>query len=231
MHVSCIILARGGSKGIPNKNLIDFCGKPLLSWTIKQARLCTNITNIWVSSDSSKILDVAEEYGAQCIKRPLEISTDNSTSESAWKHAIQVINKTVNNTIDYIVAPQVTSPIRESKDFTKAINQLVNSEKDSLLSVSEVEDYFSWKVNSFGIPESINYDYKERKPRQLLDKLYLENGSFYIFKPHILHQNNNRLGGDISIYIMDKFKMFQIDNKEDISLCEVIMKGYRLDRP
>ena len=199
MYVSCILLARGGSKGIPNKNIIEFCGKPLLAWSILQAKACRSIIDVWVSSDSDEILDVAKKYGAGCIKRPLEISTDNSRSECAWKHALDIINHKNDKLVDYIVAPQLTSPIRESNDFTNALNQLIFSEKDSLLSVSEVEDYFNWKYNDKGIPISINYDYNNRKPRQILDKVYLENGSFYIFKPKILQENNNRLGGNITI--------------------------------
>ena len=86
-----------------------------------------------------------------------------------------------------------------------------------MLSVSEVEDYFNWKLDNNGIPISHNYDFKRRKPRQLLEKNYLENGSFYIFKP-ILLSNDNRLGGMISLYVMDRYKMFQIDNADDVDI-------------
>lgn len=229
MRVSCIILARGGSKGIPNKNLIEFCGKPLLAWTILQARACNVITDFWVSSDSDEILSVAEKYGAKCIKRPDELSGDKSSSESAWLHALSVINSQSDASIDYIVAPQVTSPLRESADFTNALNRLVESDGDSLLSVAEVEDYFCWKLSD-GVAESVNYDYRDRKPRQLIEKRYLENGSFYIVKPNILLECENRLGGKILLHEMERYKMFQIDTEEDLRLCEVVMKGYGLDR-
>lgn len=230
MHVSCIILARGGSKGIPNKNIIEFCGKPLLAWTILQAKACKNINSIWVSSDSEEILNVANKYGAKCVRRPLQISTDRSSSESAWKHALDFINTQNYDSIDYVIAPQVTSPLRETKDFTLALSQLILSKKDSMLSVSEVEDYFNWKLDKNGTPVSHNHDFKNRKPRQLIEKNYLENGSFYIFKPEILRLHNNRLGGMISLYVMDRYKMLQIDNLEDAKLCEIVMKGYGLNK-
>ena len=230
MHVSCIILARGGSKGIPKKNIINFCGKPLLAWTILQAKACKSINSIWVSSDSEEILDVAKKFGAECISRPIQISTDRCRSEAAWKHALDVINMKNYDPVDYVIAPQVTSPLRETKDFTLALSQLISSKKDSMLTVSEVEDYFNWKLDNNGIPFSHNHDFKSRKPRQLIEKNYLENGSFYIFKPEILLSNDNRLGGMISLYVMDRYKMFQIDNADDAILCEIIMKGFGLDR-
>jgi CMP-N,N'-diacetyllegionaminic acid synthase len=230
MNVVCIILARGGSKGIPNKNIIDFCGKPLIGWSILQASACEAIAKVWVSSDSDEILTIAKKFGANCIKRPTELSADNSSSESGWEHAIKTIKILTGERIDYVVAPQATSPIRQSSDFTKAIAQILHSNHDSLLTATEVEDYFSWTLNKDLKAMSINYDYKNRQPRQNIKKSYLENGSFYIFKPQVLAQNKNRLGGEISIYVMQKHKMFQIDAPEDIQLCEVVMRGYGLNK-
>ena len=97
------------------------------------------------------------------------------------------------------------------------------------MSVTSIEDFFIWKKLDGKNPESVNYNYKDRKPRQQIDKRYVENGSFYIFKPFVLKENNNRLGGAISFFIMDKHKMFQIDDVEDIKLSSLIMKGFELD--
>lgn len=230
MRVSSIILARGGSKGIPNKNIVEFCGKPLIAWTILQCLASDDITDVWVSSDSKEILAIAEEYGAKIIIRPDKISGDKNSSESAWLHALEYIEGSHDNTpIDYIIGPQVTSPIREFCDFSKAIKTIIQEESDSLLSVAEIEDFFVWKKDVDGKVDSVNYDYRERKPRQQIDKKYLENGSFYIFRPQLLKEHNNRLGNKISVYVMERYKMFQIDNYEDIKLCSVIMKGYGLD--
>ncbi|MBL18756.1 MAG: acylneuraminate cytidylyltransferase [Flavobacteriaceae bacterium] len=228
MRISCIILARGGSKGIKHKNTHMFCGKPLLAWSILQATSCREIDDVWVSSDSEEILLTSEKYGARSILRPLELATDESTSEAAWKHSIRYISDNSKNA-DFIVAPQVTSPLREPKDFSKAIKQLLLSGNDSLLSVSEIEDYFCWKIGTNGWPESVNYNYKYRKRRQLIEKQYLENGSFYIFRPNLLFETNNRLAGKIELFVMDKFKSFQIDSLPDIKLCEKIMEGFSLD--
>jgi len=98
------------------------------------------------------------------------------------------------------------------------------------LSTVEIEDFFIWKQGKEGTPESVNYDYKNRKSRQEIEKKFLENGSFYIFKPQLLKDSNNRLGGRVLLYKMDKYKMFQIDNDEDIELSAIIMKGFGLDK-
>jgi len=231
MRISSIILARGGSKGIPKKNLIDFCGKPLLAWTILQSLATDEVSDVWVSSDSQEILDVAVQYGANPIKRPDDISGDTESSESAWLHAIDFIESLENSDdVDYVLAPQVTSPLRGRLDFSESIKQLLVDKSDTLLSVAEIEDFFIWKKDAENNPESVNYNYHDRKPRQQIENRYLENGSFYIFSPSFLRENINRLGGKISLYVMDRYKMFQIDNQEDVELSSVIMKGYGLDK-
>jgi CMP-N,N'-diacetyllegionaminic acid synthase len=230
MRVHAIILARGGSKGIPGKNIIDFCGKPLLAWTILQALKTKAVFDVWVSSDSHEILNIASSYGAKTILRPTEISGDMNSSESAWLHAIKEIEGNINTSIEYILAPQVTSPLRSIDDFELGIKKIISSGSDSLMSVVEIEDHFIWEENKKNKLVSVNYDFTDRKLRQKIKKKYLENGSFYIFKTKIIREESNRLGGKISTYIMDRYKMFQIDNAEDIELCSVIMKGYQLNQ-
>jgi CMP-N,N'-diacetyllegionaminic acid synthase len=220
-----VIAARGGSKGIPHKNLLDLCGKPLLAWSIEQARGAPSITAVAVSSDSDKILDVAASYGAIPVKRPDGISGDTATSESAWLHALDAC-ETRSGVFARVVALQATSPIREPRDLEEALAQYERDRLDSLLSVCEVEDFFNWRIGSDGNAEALNYDWRNRRRRQEIEKRYLENGSFYIFPPGMLRKTNNRLGGRIGIFVMDRHKMFQIDRPEDVLLCAAILKGY-----
>jgi len=219
-----VIAARGGSKGIPHKNLIDLCGRPLIAWTVLQARAARGVDVVAVSSDSDKILAAAEAAGAVGVRRPDDISSDLASSESAWLHALNSIDERLGR-FQRIVALQATSPIREPSDLEKALETFDREHLDSLLSVCEVEDYFNWLIGPHG-PEAINYDYRNRRMRQQIEKRYLENGSFYVFIPSLLREQNNRLGGKIGFHVMERHKMFQIDSPEDIKLCAAIMSSY-----
>jgi CMP-N,N'-diacetyllegionaminic acid synthase len=224
-----VIAARGGSKGIPGKNLMELCGKPLLAWSILQARHAKGVSEVVVSSDSDQILDTARAFGAVGVKRPDDIAGDTATSESAWLHALDA-REAATGAFDRVIALQATSPIRESADIDGAVAQYENEKLDSLLTVCEIEDFFNWKLNADGQGESINYDWRNRRRRQEIEKRYLENGSFYIFTPRQLRETQNRLGGRIGLYVMDRHKMFQIDRREDVELCKAILTGYGYDR-
>ncbi|WP_025037512.1 acylneuraminate cytidylyltransferase family protein [Bradyrhizobium sp. DOA9] len=219
-----VIAARGGSKGIPHKNLLDLCGKPLIAWTVEQARAARGVDVVAVSSDSDAILAAAEAAGAVGVRRPDDISGDLASSESAWLHALDA-TETQMGRFERVVALQATSPIREPSDIENALATFDRDHLDSLLSVCEVEDYFNWRIGANG-PEPINYDYRNRRMRQQIEKRYLENGSFYVLIPSLLREQNNRLGGKIGFHVMERHKMFQIDRPEDVKLCAAIMRSY-----
>jgi len=219
-----VVAARGGSKGIPLKNLIEICGKPLIAWTVMQAAAACGVDVVAVSSDSDQILAAAEAAGAVGVRRPEAISGDLDSSESAWLHALEQLDGKL-GPFERIVALQATSPIREPSDIEKALEAFEREKLDSLLSVCEVEDYFNWRIGADG-PEPINYDYHNRRMRQQIEKRYLENGSFYVLIPSLLREQKNRLGGKIGFHLMERHKMFQIDRMEDIKLCAAIMQSY-----
>jgi len=226
-NIIAIILARGGSKGIPGKNIIDFCGKPLIVWTIEQLKQSRGINSIWVSSDSEKILSVSEAFGAEIIHRPAKISGDAATSESGWLHALDYIENKV-SCVDLVVAPQVTSPLREPADIERGLRDFHKQKCDSMFSCSVVKGLFFWERTPDGKLKSINYDYKNRKRRQDISQQYIENGSFYLFKPWVLREYNNRFGGKNGMTEMEFWKMFQIDSMEDLRMCEALMKEFLL---
>ncbi len=223
-----IILARGGSKGIPGKNIIDFCGKPLIAWTIEQLHLVSEIDSIWVSSDSEEILSISQTCCAQIIHRPDNISSDAATSESGWLHALEIIEDKV-GIVDIVIAPQVTSPLREPADIERGLRDFQEQKCDSMFSCSIAEDLYFWEKMPDGTLRSINYDYKNRSRRQEIPKQYIENGSFYMFRPEILRQYNNRLGGKIGTTQMEFWKMFEIDSMEDLKMCEALMNAFLLN--
>ncbi len=224
MNIVAIILARGGSKGVPKKNIIDFCGKPLIAWTIDNC-IKGGANSVWVSSDSNEILEISLEYGANKIKRPDEIAGDFATSESAWLHAINYIEQ-AEEKIDWVIAPQVTSPLREASDISKAIKLAKENIHDSFFSCSVAEDLFFWQKNNNGNLDSVNYDWRNRKRRQDIPKQFIENGSFYIFKPQVLRNTNNRFGNNIGIVEMEFWKMFEIDSFDDLKMCSALMREF-----
>ena len=228
-NVVAIILARGGSKGIPGKNIIDFCGKPLIVWTIEQLQRTKGINSIWVSSDNEEILTIGQACGTEIIHRPDEISGDSATSESGWRHAIEIIEDKVGR-IDIVLAPQVTSPLREPSDIERGLSDFHEQKCDSMFSCSVAEDLFFWEKKSDGMLISVNYDYRNRSRRQDIPKQYIENGSFYLFNKAVLKQCNNRLGGKIGMTQMEFWKMFEIDSMEDLKMCEALMKAFSLNK-
>ena len=227
MTVHCIILARGGSKSIKNKNTVVFCGKPLLSWTIEQCLKSKKIDNIWLSSDDKKILSYAEKYRINKIIRPKNISNDHASSEKAWLHAIKYI-ESLGEKVNIIVAPQVTSPLRKINDLDKAIEKFKSYRYDSLFSANLIKDFFIWGYNKRNNLTSSNYDYKNRLRRQDINSQFVENGSFYIFKSDKFKKIKNRLYGKIGYIELEHWQMFEIDKSEDLKFCSIIMKNYLL---
>jgi CMP-N,N'-diacetyllegionaminic acid synthase len=128
-----IILARGGSKGIPRKNIKDFLGKPLLAWTIIQALKAPEIDEVYLSSDDDEFLEIGKEYGANPIKRPDEISGDKATSESAVIHAIEQLGP---DNVELVYMMEPTSLLRRPSDFTMAMEELKNNNLDSVFGVA-----------------------------------------------------------------------------------------------
>ena len=219
-----LILARSGSKGIPNKNIKIFCGLPLIAWSILQAKMANGVSDVWLSSDDKKILKVAEKFGAKTIQRPRNLSTSTANADDGYIHALNFVEKNFFKP-DIIIALQATSPIRESKDIENALKRFKSNTYDSMFSSCLAEDLLLWKKSKNNL-SSINYDFKKRPRRQNFKGYVIENGSFYIFTPKIIKKLKNRLGGIIGTYVMDSWKLFELDEPSDIKFCELIMKNY-----
>ena len=223
--VPVIIPARAGSKGIKGKNIINFCGRPLIAWSILQARQSKNISNIYVSTDGEEIADIARKYGAVVIKRPSELASDTASSEDALLHAVNEITKT--EVFHTLVFLQATSPIRRAFDIDAAVEKFVKEGLDSLFSMTILDDYCLWKRGKNGL-ESFTYDYKSRGRRQEREPLYLENGSLYVFSKELFIKEKNRLGGNIGMYEMPIECSYEIDTEQDLKICEQIMEAMKL---
>lgn len=225
--VLAIIPARGGSKGILNKNIKNFNGKPLIQWTIESALKSKLIDKIVVSSDSHKIINISKKLGADIVFRPKNISGDNATTESAVKHCVKYFK----NSYETIVILSPTSPLRKKNDIDSAIHFFKSNQLDSCFSGSKLTDFLIWNYDTTSKKfKSINYDYKNRGRRQERKVGYVENGSIYIFKANFFIKKNNRIAGILDIFEMDFWQSFEIDEKEDWKLLETIHKVYMLNK-
>tara|TARA_A100001388_G_scaffold250969_1_gene212567 strand:+ start:559 stop:1245 length:687 start_codon:yes stop_codon:yes gene_type:complete len=210
-----IILARGGSKQIKNKNLIKINNKPLIFYTIKECLRSNLINETWVSSDNENILKYSKKIGAKVIKRPKIFSKDNTSSESSWYHAINYLKKKVN--FEIVVAPQVTSPKRPKHVFDRAIKYFKRKNLDSLMSVSEINPPNMWvKLKNSDKLKIKNHNLY--RGRQSFQKTFNENGSFYIFKASEFLKFKNRLFKKIGAYKIDKKFSFEIDDLDDLKI-------------
>jgi N-acylneuraminate cytidylyltransferase len=197
-----LIPLRGGSKSIPMKNIKEMAGRPLCAWVINAARGSGLFGKVVVSTDSDKIAETAEKYGAEILIRPAEYATDTATTESVMLHAAE------NYGFDVICTIQATSPLTTYKDLLKAYDNMLRAGNDSLFTATRIKK-FLWSDGL--IP--LNYNPQKRPMRQQWEGTLVENGAFYFTCRHILLQDKCRLGGNIGVYEMPYF--VDIDEPED----------------
>lgn len=217
-----IIPARGGSKRLPRKNVLDLCGKPLIAHTIEAGLKSNYIDKVIVSSDDEEILEISKKFGAKTVKRPDELASDIATTFDAIKH-------TIDNNIDkydYIVLLQATSPLRNEKHIDEAIELLEEKKANAIISVCEMEHSPLW---SNTLPDNGNMkgflrDEILNKRSQDLEKYYRLNGAIYICKTDKLMENKNFLLKDnIFSYIMDRKYSIDIDEEIDFKMAETLI--------
>ena len=229
-NVTCIIPARGGSKGIPKKNTVDFCGKPLIEWTIEQACSCKYISDVFVPTDDDEISRISNNAGATSIITPKELNSDTAMTEGKLLYTLKFLERLES---EFVVFLQCTSPLRYDSDLDLAIEKFRQEKYASMFSCSIHYDFMLWKrfkVFNENYLKPVTFDPWNRKRRQDMPKHYLENGSIYIFKPWVLTKYKNRFGGNIGAYEMHDWQSFQIDTPEDIEICTYFMKTKILDK-
>ena len=219
MRNIALIPLRGGSKGIPGKNLKELNGKPLCSYAINAALNSKKIDEVWVSSDDKTIIDFIKlEFPKVKIRRrPAEFATDTASTESVILDLISAQNFSLK---DQIILIQATSPLIVFNDLNLALEQLENSPLNSLVSGVEFKR-FLW--NKDGIP--INYDIYDRPRRQDFDGIFLENGAFYISTVETILKTKNRVDIPAELYLMREESAYEIDEISDWIIVESLVSN------
>jgi len=223
LNLLFIIPARGGSKGIPRKNLRNLGGKPLLYYSISTAQKVNHNKSIYVSSEDEEILNLASKYQAKIQKRDPMLSKDETTLDEVIFNAYQAICKNENSVFDFIITLQPTSPLLSTKSLEAAIQRMIDKPSIDTM-ISAVEDtHLSWsKVDGEFIP-----NYIERVNRQYLKPTYKETGGFLITRPSIISARG-RIGNTIDLFTLDATEAIDIDTFEDWSICEFYLKRKKI---
>ena len=226
MNIIGIIPARGGSKGIPRKNLVKISNTPLIGFTIIAAKKSKFISDVIVSSDDEEIIEISRNYGADVpFIRPQKLSNDNTPMISVIKHSLDYFKNIFLN-IDALVLLQPTSPLRDEKHIDEAIQLFLESNASSVVSVTTVPHQYSpeclLKINNEGFLDPISS--KKYFNRQDKPKYYARNGpAIVVINPEVISKND--LYGDNSIpYIMDIEQSIDIDNLSDLNKVRKIIE-------
>lgn len=217
MKTVAVIPARGGSKGIPRKNLRPMAGKPLIYYSIYACLSSTEVDAVVVSTDDDEIALFAERFGAEVVCRDGSLSNDVATLDPVIKNAVERYEKEANKEFDVILTVQPTSPLITNTDIDDALSQFKSSKVDTVLSVVD-DRHLSWGVNDDG-PTPL---YAERVNRQQLPLSYKETGAIVICSRSVL-DTGSRIGTSVSLYVMDHDKSHDIDTLSDFYLCESLL--------
>lgn len=214
-----IICARGGSKGIPRKNIRNFCGKPLIAWTIESAKQSKFVTRCILSSEDSEIIEVSKGFGCEApFVRPKELALDDTPGIEPVLHAIENLPR-----YEYVMLLQPTSPLRTSDDIDNLFSQCLSSSSPCCVSVSEAENhpFLTYELRSERrslIPFCGSF--QDAISRQNLPKAYALNGAIYVAKTQWLLENKSFLTAETSAYIMPKSRSFDVDDFDDFTAAE-----------
>ena len=211
MKLISLILARGGSKGIPGKNIKNINGTSLLCYAASACKK-SNASETWVSTDSMDIISIAKKNRINTIVRPEEISQDDSKSEEALLHFAQHID------FDILVFVQPTSPLITSEDINRGLDMM--NEYDSVFSAYREHWVPRWSLET----SPLGWDINNRPMRQDKEEVWVENGAFYITTREQLLNNKLRYGGRVGVVEMPLSRSFQIDTYEDLNLINKILK-------
>lgn len=227
MEILSIIPARGGSKGLPQKNIKDLNGKPLIYYTINASLNSEKISRTIVSTDCDKIANISKELGAEVpFLRPNSLANDTSTSIETVLHCLDYLKEAEDYVPDYVCMLQCTSPLRTETHINEAIKFMVDIRANSVVSVCVADKSPFWAkiLQEDGRIASLIGQENIPQRRQDLPTVYNLNGAIYINKTQLLYEKNLLVSDDTYPYIMDKRSSIDIDDLLDFEFCSLILK-------
>lgn len=223
-----IIPARGGSKGVPRKNIKLLAGKPLIAWTIEEAKKSQYIDRIIVSTDDDEIAKVSRDYGAETpFIRPQELATDEAKSNDIILHTLHWIEHNEKMQYNAFIFLQPTSPFRSTKHIDESIKKFYHDDfSDALVSVKISKDnpYWMKKINSRGYLTNFMSGQKIPTRRQDLPDVYTLNGAIYIASWNFFKNHKNFYASNCQFFLMDKWSSVDIDEEIDFKLAECLIR-------
>ena len=223
MKPIAIIPARGGSKGLPRKNVLPLCGRPLLAWNILAAAEACGAGNVFVTTDDAEIIPVGLRYGARIIQRPANLSVDTASSETALLHALEEIRIERGGLPDYFLFLQCTSPLTTAADIRDVITTLESKAADTVLSVTP-SHRFLWKSAAEGTAVGINHDSRVRLRRQDMEPEFAENGAIYGMRTRGFLEQKHRFFGKTMVHVMPEERSWEIDSHTDFKIAEILLR-------
>lgn len=227
MRVLGVIPARGGSKGIPRKNLFQLYGRPLIGYTIAAAQESRLLSRFVVSTEDSEILSVARQCGAEApFVRPLSLAEDTSRSVDVIQHALMTVEELESNKYDMVVMLQPTAPLRRASDIDAAIELLKGSNADAVVTVTKVEEPHPIKMlrieNNYLQP-FVPDRWHEANRRQELESVYAPNGAVYCVRRDVLLEKRTLWGAKTLPYVMPLERSINIDHPLDLIMAEAVL--------
>lgn len=222
-----VIPARGGSKGVPRKNIRLLCGLPLIAYTIRAAKACPMITEVVVSTDDPEIQKIAVEHGAAApFLRPAELATDLALSIPTVQHAVREMEAGRGRPYDYVAMLQPTTPLRTADDLTEALTRLIASSADGIISVVDVDNWHPMKMKKFVDERLVDYEKPpvENPPRQTLPPVYMVNGAVYATKRDVLMMRSTFQGDFCLGHVMPSCRSVNIDGPLDFAMAEYLLQ-------
>lgn len=226
--ILAVIPARGGSKGIPRKNIQMLLGRPLIAYSIIAALRSQTVQQTVVSTDDEVIARIARHFGAEVpFLRPPCLSTDTASTTSVLRHAVRFLSDKKEKPDDMIVCLQPTSPLRSANDIDQAVLLCLQAGADSVVSLCPAEHHPYWmkKVVGDRVYPLMEVDDEQYPRRQDLPPAYQLNGAIYVTRRKILLEEERLLGANTLAYIMPRERSIDIDTPFDLKLAELIMKG------